>query len=226
MNEGGCTMEQLWLLLEILIINLVLSGDNAVVIALASKDLPPDQRKRTVWWGAMGAIILRCLLTFVAVLMLKIPYLQAFGGIMLLWIAFQLLSDEKKEIRMDETPTISKAIRTILVADFIMSLDNVLAIAGLANGDLALIVIGIALSIPIVIYGSTIIVHWLQRFPILVYLGAGILGYTAGEMILQDSSFGGYLAAIWPMGHSLLPIILAIVVILTGGLRKITTQRV
>lgn len=217
-------MEQMWLLLEILVINLVLSGDNAVVIALASKDLPPAQRKKTVWWGAMGAIVLRCLLTFVAVLMLKIPYLQAFGGMMLLWIAFQLLSDEKKELRLGETPTMSKAIRTIIAADFIMSLDNVLAIAGLAKGDLSLIVIGIALSIPIVIYGSTIIIHWLQRFPILVYFGAGILGYTAGEMILQDSIFGGYLAALWPDGHSVLPMALAIIVVLSGGVRKIATK--
>ncbi|WP_438351648.1 TerC family protein [Paenibacillus sp. FA6] len=219
-------MEQMWLLLEILVINLVLSGDNAVVIALASKDLPPAQRKKTVWWGAMGAIVLRCLLTLVAVLMLKIPYLQAFGGIMLLWIAFQLLSDEKKELRVGETPTISKAIRTIIAADFIMSLDNVLAIAGLAKGDISLIVIGIALSIPIVIYGSTIIIHWLHRFPILVYFGAGILGYTAGEMILQDSSFGGYLSALWPDGHSVLPMALAIIVVLSGGLRKMASHRV
>ncbi|AOZ91705.1 TerC family protein [Paenibacillus crassostreae] len=219
-------MEHLWVLLEIMIINLVLSGDNAVVIALASKDLPPAQRKKTVWWGAMAAVVLRCLLTFVAVLMLQIPYLQAVGGILLLWIAFHLLSEEKDEIRIGEIPTISKAIRTILVADFIMSLDNVLAIAGLANGDLALIVIGIAISIPIVIYGSTIIVNWLQRFPILVYFGAGILGYTAGEMILQDASLGGYIGVVWPDGHSILPIGLAIVVILAGGYRKLRIHRV
>lgn len=219
-------MEHIWLLLEILVINLVLSGDNAVVIALASKDLPPLQRKKAVWWGALGAVVLRCLLTFVAVLMLKIPYLQAIGGLMLLWIAFQLLLEEKKDIRLGETPTISKAIRTILAADFIMSLDNVLAIAGVANGDLALIVIGTAFSIPIVIYGSNIIVNWLQRYPILIYLGSGILGYTGGEMMLQDSSFGGYISALLPVGHSLIPLLLATIVILAGGLKKMMNHKV
>ncbi len=219
-------MENVWLLLEILVINLVLSGDNAVVIALASKDLPPIQRKKTVWWGALGAVVLRILLTFVAVLMLKIPYLQAIGGLMLLWIAFHLLMEEKKEIRLGETPTISKAVRTILAADFIMSLDNVLAIAGVANGDLALIVIGTAFSIPIVIYGSNIIVNWLQRYPILIYLGAGILGYTGGEMMLQDSSFGDYMSTLLPVGHSLLPLLLATIVIIAGGFKKMVNHMV
>ncbi|OAB33934.1 TerC family protein [Paenibacillus glacialis] len=218
-------MEQIWLLLEILVINLVLSGDNAVVIALASKDLPPPQRKKTVWWGALGAVVLRILLTFVALLMLKIPFLQAVGGLMLLWIAFQLLLEEKKEIRLGETPTISKAVRTILAADFIMSLDNVLAIAGLAKGDLALIVIGTAFSIPIVIYGSNIIVNWLQRYPILIYLGAGILGYTGGEMMLHDASFGEYMSALLPIGYSLFPLLLAIFVILAGGFKKMLNHK-
>lgn len=218
-------MDQIWLLLEILVINLVLSGDNAVVIALASKDLPPIQRKKAVWWGSLGAVVLRCLLTFVAVLMLKIPYLQAIGGLMLVWIAFQLLSDEKKDIQIGETPTISKAIRTILAADFIMSLDNVLAIAGVAKGDLALIVIGIAFSIPIVIFGSNIIVNLLQRYPILIYLGAGILGYTGGEMMIQDSSFGIYTSVLLPMGDALLPLLLAILVILAGGFRKVLNHK-
>ncbi|OAB43140.1 TerC family protein [Paenibacillus antarcticus] len=218
-------MENVWLLLEILVINLVLSGDNAVVIALASKDLPPEQRKKTVWWGALGAVVLRVLLTFVAVLMLKIPYLQAIGGLMLLWIAFQLLLEEKKEIKLGETPTISKAVRTILAADFIMSLDNVLAIAGVANGDLALIVIGTAFSIPIVIYGSNIIVNWLQRYPILIYLGAGILGYTGGEMMLQDSSFGNYISTFLPVGHSWVPLLLATLVIVGGGFKKMVNHK-
>ncbi|MHA0855819.1 TerC family protein [Paenibacillus sp. CMAA1364] len=219
-------MDILWLLMEILVINLVLSGDNAVVIAMASKDLPPAQRKRTVWWGAMGAIVLRCLLTFVAVVMLKIPYLQALGGFMLLWIAFHLITQQKKDLRLGEIPTISKAIRTILAADFIMSIDNVIAIAAIAKGDLAVIVIGITLSIPIVIYGSTIIIHWLERFPVLIYLGAGILAYTAGEMMLQDARFGSFIGNLWPQWHSVLPILLAIVVISFGRMRKLTMQRV
>lgn len=219
-------MGEIGVLMEILMINLVLSGDNAVVIAMASKDLPQHQRRIVVWWGAMGAVILRCGLTFVAVIMLKIPYVQALGGMLLLWIAFQLILENKKDVKLEETVSIWKAVRTILVADFIMSLDNVLAIAGVANGDLSLIVIGIALSIPIVVYGSSIIVNALHRYPILIYIGAGILAYTAGDMMFQDSSFGYLLASIWPEMHLLLPVSLAMIVILSGTFKKIRSLKV
>ncbi|WP_145158131.1 MULTISPECIES: TerC family protein [Paenibacillus] len=214
-------MESIWLLIQILMINLVLSGDNAVVIALASKDLPEKQRKQAVWWGALGAVILRCLLTFIAVILLKIPYVQAVGGFMLIWIALNLLIENKDELRLQESSTIWKAVRTILAADFIMSLDNVLAIAGLANGDLALIVIGIAISIPIVVWGSNLIVTWLHRFPLLVYIGAGILAYTAGEMLLQDHRLGALLSASLPEFHHLIPGVLAGLVIVSGGIKQL-----
>lgn len=217
-------MESIWLLIQILMINLVLSGDNAVVIALASKDLPEKQRKQAVWWGALGAVVLRCLLTFIAVLLLKIPYVQAVGAVMLLWIAFKLLLDNKDDIRLVESQTIWRAIKTILAADFVMSLDNVLAIAGLANGDLALIVIGIAISIPIVVWGSNLIVGWLHRFPVLVYIGAGILGYTAGEMLLQDHRLGALLSSQLPEFHMLLPLLLAGAVIAAGYFKKMTLR--
>ncbi|MNC22664.1 Integral membrane protein TerC family protein [compost metagenome] len=214
-------MDSVVLLGEILMINLVLSGDNAMVIAMASKNLPEKHRKMAVWWGAAGAVALRCILTFVAVLLLKIPYIQAGGGILLLWIAFKLLLEEEDEINVrEETSSLWKSIRTILLADFIMSLDNVLAIAGVAKGDLALIVIGIALSIPIVVWGSGIIVGWLHRFPVLVYIGAFILAHTAGEMLLQDAKFGPVLSFFLPSSHSLLPIALGIIVVLTGAFRR------
>ena len=217
-------METLLLLGEILMINLVLSGDNAMVIAMASKDLPEKHRKIAVWWGAAGAVILRCLLTFVAVLLLKIPYIQAGGGILLLWIAFKLLLEEEEDLRVAETSSVWKSIRTILVADFIMSLDNVLAIAGLAKGDLALIVIGIALSIPIVVWGSGLIVGWLHRFPILVFIGAYILAFTAGDMMLQDAKLGTMLSFLLPSTHSILPIALGILVVVTGAVKRRTTS--
>ncbi|AIQ25523.1 TerC family protein [Paenibacillus sp. NPDC058367] len=217
-------MESLLLLGEILMINLVLSGDNAMVIAMASKDLPEKHRKIAVWWGAAGAVILRCLLTFVAVLLLKIPYIQAGGGILLLWIAFKLLLEEEEDLRVAETSSVWKSIRTILVADFIMSLDNVLAIAGLAKGDLALIVIGIALSIPIVVWGSGLIVGWLHRFPILVFIGAYILAFTAGDMMLQDAKLGTMLSFLLPSTHSILPIALGILVVVTGAIKRRTTS--
>jgi YjbE family integral membrane protein len=217
-------MESLLLLGEILMINLVLSGDNAMVIAMASKDLPEKHRKIAVWWGAAGAVILRCVLTFIAVLLLKIPYIQAGGGILLLWIAFKLLLEEEEDLRVAETSSVWKSIRTILVADFIMSLDNVLAIAGLAKGDLALIVIGIALSIPIVVWGSGLIVGWLHRFPILVFMGAYILAFTAGDMMLQDAKLGTMLSFLLPSTHSILPIALGVLVVVTGAVKRRTTS--
>ncbi|MEC0243015.1 TerC family protein [Paenibacillus dokdonensis] len=218
-------MESIWLLVQILMINLVLSGDNAVVIALASKNLPPKQRKQAVWWGALGAVVLRCILTFAAVILLKIPFVQAAGGFLLFWIAFRLLADDKDDVRMGESASIWKAVRSILAADFIMSLDNVLALAGVANGDLALIVIGIAISIPIVVFGSNLIVGLLHRYPVLVYLGAGILGYTAGEMLLQDSRMGILLSSVMPSLHRLLPILLTILVMAAGSFKKLPLRR-
>lgn len=217
-------MESILLLGEILMINLVLSGDNAMVIALASKNLPEKHRKTAVWWGAAGAVLLRCLLTFAAVLLLKIPYIQAGGGLLLLWIAFKLLLEEEENLRVEESSSVWKAIRTILVADFVMSLDNVLAIAGVAKGDLALIVIGIALSIPIVVWGSGIIVSWLHRFPILVYIGAYILAFTAGDMMLQDAKLGAMLSFLFPSTHAILPIALGVFVVITGAIKRRTAS--
>lgn len=217
-------MNSVWLLGEILMINLVLSGDNAMVIAMASKDLPEKHRKLAVWWGAAGAVILRCILTFVAVLLLKIPYIQAAGGILLLWIAFKLLLEEEEGIKVAETTSVWKSVRTILVADFIMSLDNVLAIAGLAKGDLSLIVIGIALSIPIVVWGSSLIVSLLHKFPVLVFIGAYILAFTAGDMMLQDAKLGTMLSYLFPYTHSILPILLGILVVASGAIKRKTTS--
>lgn len=216
-------MNHLWLLGEILMINLVLSGDNAMVIALASKNLPAHQRKLAIWWGSAGAVLLRCLLTFVAVLLLEIPYLQAGGGLLLLWIAMKLLLEDGEEAHVKESSSLWKAIRTILAADFIMSLDNVLAIAGVAKGDLALIVIGIAISIPLVVWGSGLIVNLLHRFPLLIYIGSYVLAFTAGEMLLRDAKFGALLSFLLPTLHTVLPIVLGVVVVVMGSIRRTRT---
>lgn len=218
-------MEHLLLLSEILIINLVLSGDNAVVIAMASKNLPLKQRKRAVWWGALGAVLLRCVLTWVAVLLLKIPFIHAAGGVLLAAIAVKLLLPQEEHSRVAGASSLWKAVQTILAADFIMSLDNVLAIAALAEGDVSILVIGIAISIPIVVWGSNLIADWLQRLPLLVYAGAGILGYTAGEMLLQDPQFGPALAAAAPALARAVPAGTAAVVIMFGWLRKYNAGR-
>ncbi|WP_211745464.1 TerC family protein [Paenibacillus sp. Marseille-Q4541] len=219
-------MEELWLLAQILMINLVLSGDNAVVIAMASRNLPVHRRRQAVWWGAFGAVLLRCILTFVAVLILGIPYIQAAGGLMLLYIAFKLLFEDTEEVHVRESSTLWSAIQTILVADFVMSLDNVLAIAAIADGDLALIVIGIAISIPIVVWGSGIIVKLLQRYPILVFAGSAILAYTAGEMLLRDPKLGIWLQQFLLGYQGLIPAIFAVCIIISGAFRKLTHYRV
>lgn len=174
------------LFLKIMLINIVLSGDNAVVIAMASKNLPFEQRRQAIWWGASGAIGLRLVLTWVAVLVLGIPYIQAAGSLLLLWIAMKLLIDDEGEAHVKQASSLPKAVWTIIVADFVMSLDNVLAIAATAKNDPFVIILGIGLSIPIIIWGSTLVMQLLHKYPIFVYLGAAILGYTAGEMFVSD----------------------------------------
>lgn len=219
-------MDDVWLILQILMINLVLSGDNAVVIAMASRNLPEQSRNRAVWWGAFGAVLLRCILTFIAVLILGIPFIQAAGGLMLLYIAFKLLFEEDGNVNVKQSTTLWSAVYTILVADFVMSLDNVLAIAAIADGDLALIVIGIAISIPIVVWGSGIIVKLLHRFPILVFAGSAILAYTSGEMVLRDPKLGLWLQEIFAGYEALLPALCVILVMLGGAFLKVLRYRI
>lgn len=213
-------MEHIMLLIEILIINLVLSGDNAVVIAMASNHLPKKQQKYVVWLGSLGAVILRCLLCFLAVILLKIPFIQAAGGIMLAIIAFKLLLPHQDHSRVQDSNSMWRSVWVILAADFVMSLDNVLAIAAIADGDIAVLMIGIAISIPIVVWGSTVISEWLAKFPILSYAGAGILGITAGKMLLHDERFGQYLYTIIPSFAGMLPWLIALVVIACGWVNQ------
>lgn len=211
-------LESFLLFLQILLINMVLSGDNAVVIALASKNLPLQQRKKAIWWGAFGAIALRLVLTIVAVSVLQIDYIQAIGALLLLWIAVKLLIDDEGESHVKEAATLGKAIWTIILADFVMSLDNVLAIAAKANGNILVIILGVGISIPIIVWGSTMVMKLLHRYPVLVYIGAGILGYTAGEMLLKDDKVNDLLA--YEPLEWIIPIGLTIVVIGTGAIAK------
>ncbi|KRE90398.1 hypothetical protein ASG89_08870 [Paenibacillus sp. Soil766] len=213
-------IDALLLFLQIMLINIVLSGDNAVVIALASKNLPLEQRKLAIWWGAFGAIALRLILTLVAVSLLSIPFIQAGGSILLLWIAVKLLTDEDGHSNVKEAATLGKAIWTIIVADFVMSLDNVLAIAAKGNGNNTVIILGIGLSIPIIIWGSTLVMNLLQKYPILVFIGAGILGYTAGEMFVKDEKMIDWLLHDYEFLHVWIPVMATIVVIAAGAIAK------
>jgi YjbE family integral membrane protein len=174
-------------LLKIIWINIILSGDNAVVIALAARTLPPEQQRKAIFWGTAAAVILRVALTIVAAKLLEQPYLQIVGGLLLLWIGVQLLSDEEDgEGEEKHYGNLFSAIRTILIADLIMSLDNVIGVAAAANGNVTLLVIGLAIAIPIVIFGSTLMIRLMERFPIIVTVGAGLIGWVAGEAMVSD----------------------------------------
>lgn len=209
-------LEWLLLFVQIMIINIVLSGDNAVVIALASKNLPAHQRSQAIWWGAFGAVALRLVLTVAAVALLGLPFIQAGGALLLMWIAFRLLCEEDAHANVQEAATLGKAIRTIIAADFVMSLDNVLAIAAKAQGQYSVLILGIALSIPVIVWGSGLVVRLLDRFPAFVYAGAGILGYTAGEMLVGDSVVQRYALHGNAAGDVLIPICTAVVVLAAG----------
>ena len=176
---------EFWIgLMKIIWINIILSGDNAVVIALAARSLPPDQQKKAIFWGSAAAVILRIVLTVVAVKLLALSYLQIIGGVLLLWIGVQLLSsDEDGEDGHKTSGGLMAAVRTILIADLVMSLDNVIAVAAAAKGSTTLLVIGLAISIPLVIFGSTLMIKLMDRFPIIVTLGAALIGWVGGDFL-------------------------------------------
>ena len=181
-----------WIALgSIILTNIVLSGDNAVVIALASRNLPPAQQKKAIFWGSAAAIIMRVVLTVAAVKLLSLPYLKIVGAILLVYIGVQLLTGEDDEDGHDAKDNIWAAIRTILIADLVMSLDNVVAVAAAAQkgpegSQLMLLIIGLGLSIPLIVFGSTLLLKVMERFPIIIVLGAALLGYLAGEMLVSD----------------------------------------
>jgi YjbE family integral membrane protein len=179
---------EFWIgLLKIIWINIILSGDNAVVIALAARSLPAQQQKQAIIWGTAAAVVLRVGLTVVAAKLLELPYLQIVGGLLLVWIGVQLLAeDDDGEGEEKVHGSMLAAIRTILIADLIMSLDNVIGVAAAAAGNITLLVIGLAIAIPIVIFGSTLMIKLMDRFPVIVTIGAGLIGWVAGEAIASD----------------------------------------
>jgi YjbE family integral membrane protein len=183
-------------LVKIVWINIILSGDNAVVIALAARTLPPHQQRLAVFWGSGAAVVMRVVLTVVAATLLALPYLQIVGGLLLLWIGAQLLAEEDEEADREakQQGSLMAAVRTILLADLVMSLDNVIAVAAAAQGSITLLILGLAISIPLVIFGATLMVKLMERFPIIVVAGAGLIGWVAGETIVSDASLADYLA--------------------------------
>jgi len=180
---------EFWIrLIEIIWINIILSGDNAVVIALAARSLPVEQQRSAVLFGSGAAVAMRIGLTVVAARLLLIPYLQIVGGILLLWIGVQLLNtDDDDTGHSKHTGNLMAAVRTILIADVVMSLDNVIAVAAAAKGSMVLLILGLTISIPLVVFGSTLMIRLMDRWPVIVTLGAGLIGWVGGETIAGDA---------------------------------------
>ena len=181
-------------LLAIIIIDLVLAGDNAIVIALAARSLPAELRNKAILWGTVGAIVMRSAMTIIVVWLLMIPGLRFIGGLALVWIAWKLLvpKQDTGEVHAKPVDSFWAAMKTIVIADAIMGVDNVLAVAGAAKGSFLLVVLGLLISVPIVVWGSTLILKWVDRFPVIVYVGAGVLAWTAAQMMLHEPLLAPY----------------------------------
>jgi YjbE family integral membrane protein len=208
-------------LIKIIWINIILSGDNAVVIALAARSLPAEQQKKAILFGSGAAVALRIVLTVVAAKLLALSYLQIIGGILLLWVGTQLLGGEDEEEDGGEQKSgLWVAVRTILIADLVMSLDNVIAVAAAAKGSMTLLVLGLAISIPLVIFGSKIMIKLMDRFPVIVILGAALIGWVAGETIVSDVALQPIVEANHWM-HTAFPVLGAAIVLGIGKLASI-----
>lgn len=179
------TVETLWSLLAIVFIDLVLAGDNALVIGMAARNLPAEHQKKAIFWGTFGAIAIRAVSTLLVVWLLKIQGLMITGGVLLLWIAYTLIVG-KKNHDIAAPCNLAEAVRTIIIADGIMGIDNVMGVAGVAHGNMLLVVIGIVITIPIIIWGSTMFIQLIERYPWLIYAGGGILAWTAAGMLTGD----------------------------------------
>ena len=205
-------------LLKIIGINIILSGDNAVVIALACRSLPERQRKRGIILGAGAAVVLRVLFTVFVTGLMAIPFLKLGGGLLLLWVGYKLMVEEEtSEDDIKASSNLFGAVRTILVADAVMSLDNVLAVAAAAQGSLPLLITGVLLSIPLVVYGATLMMALIHRFPFIITLGAALIGYVGGEVIVSDPAVEPWLHQHAPWTHTLLPLLCAALVVDCGA---------
>jgi YjbE family integral membrane protein len=204
---------------SIILANIVLSGDNAVVIAMAARRLPDQQRNKAIFWGSAAAIVMRIILTLVAIQLLALPYLKIVGAILLVYIGVQLLAegddgDEDGEHKAIKDGMMA-AIRTILIADLVMSLDNVIAVAAAAKGNTPLLIIGLAVSIPLIIFGSTLLMKIMDRYPIIITMGAALLGFLAGQMIATDPALRSFFATM-PEAEMWLGALGAIIVVALG----------
>jgi YjbE family integral membrane protein len=223
---------QFWVdVLKIIVIDLLLSGDNAVVIALACRNLPQEQRKHGILYGALGAIGLRVVLTFFAVNLLALPYLKMIGAMLLLWIGVKLIlpdEDGHGEDGIKAESSLWGAVKTIIVADFVMSLDNVIGVAGAAHGNATLLIFGLLISIPLIAWSSQLVLQLIDRFPFIIYAGGALLGYVAGEMLVGEVSFSPLLKS-RDFLYEFIPVACAVLVLAMGkwlGSRKLKSGKV
>jgi YjbE family integral membrane protein len=202
---------------KIIMIDLLLSGDNAVVIALACRNLPVEQRKKGIMFGVLGAIVLRIVLTFFAVNLLSLRYLKLVGALLLIWIGIKLIlpEDEHNEDSIKADTRLFGAVKTIIIADLIMSLDNVLGVAAAAKGNVSLLVFGLLISIPLIAWSSQLVLKLIDRFPFIIYAGGALLGYVAGEMLVSEALFANVMEARHYL-HWLIPVLSALLVLGIG----------
>jgi len=215
-----------WILrwLSIVVLDLTLAGDNAVVIALAVRSLPKKQQKMGIFWGAFGAIVLRVIVTFIAAQLLMVPFLQFGGGVLLIWIAWKLIRQPPGggEEHVRASAGLLEAIKIIVLADFIMSTDNMLAVAAASHGSFFLLMFGLGLSIPIIMFCSALVAKLMNKYPWLVLLGAAILGWVAGEMIVADKLVRGQIEPVIQIVQRTLPLLLAVGVVVVGKWSELT----
>ncbi len=217
--------EALIALLKIIGIDIILSGDNAVVIAMATRNLPKEGQNKAIFWGTAGAVVLRIIFAALIVYLLQIPYVHIIGGLLLLWIAYKVLvEDGDGDADIKGHSSMTQAIQTIIIADAVMSLDNVVAVAGAANGHLGMIALGVFISIPIMIFGSKLIVGLMEKYAWISYAGAGILAWTAGEMIFKDENVLKWLnISHGPITYAIVGVI-TLAILAVGYLKKSKAQ--
>lgn len=222
----GFDSPQFWIAVaQIIAIDIVLGGDNAVVIALACRRLPEKQRKLGIFWGALGAITLRVVLIFFALSLLAVPYLKIVGAALLIWIGIKLLQPEPEGAHeVDASTTLIGAIKTIIVADAVMSLDNVIAIAGAAKDDIGLVIFGLVISVPIVVWGSQLVMKIMDRYPVTIVIGAGLLGWIAGDMMVTDVVTKEWVSTQAKYLHWVAPVVAALIVITVGKTLAVRQQ--
>ncbi|MGQ9533426.1 MAG: YjbE family putative metal transport protein [Desulfotomaculales bacterium] len=205
----------LWAVFSIIVADLVLAGDNALLIGLACRGLPPELKRRAVVWGVAGAVVLRIFFTSIVVYLMQVPFLRAAGGLVLGWIALKLLVRKEETVRVNPAENFAGAVKTIVMADLVMSFDNMLAVAGAARGHIELVVFGLLLSLPLLFLGSQIIAWLVERYPVFLYVGAGVLTWVAGTMVAEDPAVHSLLVP-WAAFDYLIPLAVTAVILPAG----------